>query len=192
MKIGRIFTMLCSVVALSLCCAVVTSCDEQKSYAELLDEENAAVDKFLKTQKVVNNIPAYSIFEVGEDAPYYKLDEDGYVYMQVLMNGDEGKAKYNELIFFRYSRINLLTWSEGGTQLPDGNDNDLSKAYSFNFQNTNLDSSNQYGTGIQLPLNYLEMPCKVNLLIKSKAGSMNDLTSVTPYLYTVRYYRSNI
>lgn len=192
MKIGRIFTMLCSVVALSLCCAVVTSCDEQKSYAELLDEENAAVDKFLKTQKVVNKIPADSIFEVGEDAPYYKLDEDGYVYMQVLMNGDEGKAKYNELIFFRYSRINLLTWSEGGTQLPDGNDNDLSKAYSFNFQNTNLDSSNQYGTGIQLPLNYLEMPCKVNLLIKSKAGSMNDLTSVTPYLYTVRYYRSNI
>lgn len=192
MKIGRIFTMLCSVVALSLCCAVVTSCDEQKSYAELLDEENAAVDKFLKTQTVVNKIPADSIFEVGEDAPYYKLDEDGYVYMQVLMNGDEGKAKYNELIFFRYSRINLLTWSEGGTQLPDGNDNDLSKAYSFNFQNTNLDSSNQYGTGIQLPLNYLEMPCKVNLLIKSKAGSMNDLTSVTPYLYTVRYYRSNI
>jgi hypothetical protein len=184
--------MLCSVVALSLCCAVVTSCDEQKSYAELLDEENAAVDKFLKTQKVVNKIPADSIFEVGEDAPYYKLDEDGYVYMQVLMNGDEGKAKYNELIFFCYSRINLLTWSEGGTQLPDGNDNDLSKAYSFNFQNTNLDSSNQYGTGIQLPLNYLEMPCKVNLLIKSKAGSMNDLTSVTPYLYTVRYYRSNI
>ena len=192
MKIGRIFTMLCSVVALSLCCAVVTSCDEQKSYAELLDEENAAVDKFLKTQTVVNKIPADSIFEVGEDAPYYKLDEDGYVYMQVLMNGDEGKAKYNELIFFRYSRINLLTWSEGGTQLPDGNDNDLSKAYSFNFQNTNLDSSNQYGAGIQLPLNYLEMPCKVNLLIKSKAGSMNDLTSVTPYLYTVRYYRSNI
>ena len=192
MKIGRIFTMLCSVVALSLCCAVVTSCDEQKSYAELLDEENAAVDKFLKTQKVVNKIPADSIFEVGEDAPYYKLDEDGYVYMQVLYNGDEGKAKYNELIFFRYSRINLLTWSEGGTQLPDGNDNDLSKAYSFNFQNTNLDSSNQYGTGIQLPLNYLDMPCKVNLLIKSKAGSMNDLTSVTPYLYTVRYYRSNI
>jgi len=43
-----------------------------------------------------------------------------------------------------------------------------------------------------MPLNYLEMPCKVNLVIKSKAGSNQDLTSVTPYLYTVRYYRSNI
>ncbi|MBQ6939375.1 MAG: DUF4827 family protein [Muribaculaceae bacterium] len=192
MKIGRIFTKLCSIVALSLCCAVVTSCDDQKSYAELLDEETDAVEKFLKTQKVVEKIPADSVFEVGEDAPYYKLDEDGYVYMQVLMNGEDGKAHYNELIFFRYSRINLLTWAEGGTQVPSGNDNDLSKAYSFNFQNTNLDSSSQYGTGIQMPLNFLEMPCKVNLLVKSKAGSLNDLTSVTPYLYTVRYYRSNI
>lgn len=192
MKIGKIFTMMCSIVAMSLCCAVVTSCDDQKSYAELLDEENDAVEKFLATQKVVDKIPADTIFEIGEDAPYYKLDEDGYVYMQVLMNGDDGKADYNELIFFRYSRINVLTWAEGGDQLPNGNDNDLSKAYSFNFQNTTLDSSKQYGTGIQMPLYYLEMPCKVNLLIKSKAGTLNDLTSVIPYLYTVRYYRSNI
>lgn len=192
MKIRRIFTILCSVLALSLLCTVMTSCDEQKSYAELLDEENAAVDKFLKTQKVVKKIPADSVFEVGADAPYYQLDEDGYVYMQVLMNGDEGKVKYNELIFFRYSRINLLTWAAGGDQLPTGNDNELSSAYSFNFNNTELNSSSQYGTGVQLPLNYLEMPCKVNLVVKSKAGSMNDLTSVTPYLYTIRYYRSNI
>ena len=192
MKIRRIFTILCSVLALSLFSTVITSCDEQKSYAELLDEETAAVDKFLKTQKVVKKIPADSVFEVGADAPYYQLDEDGYVYMQVLMNGDEGKVKYNELIFFRYSRINLLTWAEGGDQQPTGNDNELSSAYSFYFDNSELSSSSQYGTGVQMPLNYLQMPCKVNLIIKSKAGSLNDLTSVTPYLYTIRYFRSHI
>ena len=112
--------------------------------------------------------------------------------MQVLMVGDEGKAKYNDLIFFRYSRINLLTWADGGDQLPSGNDNELSKAYSFNFQNSELSSSSQYGTGIQMPLEYLDIPCKVNLVIKSKAGSLNDLTSVVPYLYTVRYFSSHI
>ena len=192
MKLGRVFAIMCSVVALSLCSVVMTSCDEQKSYAELLDEENAAVDKFLETQQVVNTIPADTVFEVGENAPYYKLDEDGYVYMQVLMNGDEGMAKYNEMIFFRYSRLNILTMVEGGDQRPTGNDNELSNAYSFKFQNTELESSSQYGTGIQLPLNYLQMPCKVNLIVKSKAGSLNDLTSVTPYLYTIRYYRSHI
>ena len=192
MKLSRIFSLMCGVVALALCSVVMTSCNEQKSYAELLDEENAAVDKFLKTQRVVDTIPADTIFEIGEDAPYYKLDEDGYVYMQVLMNGDEGKAKYNEMIFFRYSRINILTYVEGGDQLPTGNDNELSNAYSFKFQNEDLESSSQYGLGIQLPLNYLQMPCKVNLIVKSKAGTINDLTSVTPYLYTIRYFSSHI
>lgn len=192
MKIGRMILRVCCALALFMGCIAFTSCDEQKSYAELLDEENKAVDKFLATQTVITTIPADSVFIVGEDAPYYQLDEDGYVYMQVLMNGDEGMARYNEVIFYRYSRINLLTWAEGGEQLPSGNDNDLSNPYSFNFENDATTTSSQYGSGIQLPLNYLQMPCKVNVIIKSKFGSLNDLTSVTPYLYTVRYYRSNI
>ena len=192
MRLKRLIITMFTALSMLMCSVCMTSCDDQKSYAELLDEENDAVDKFLETQKVVDKIPADSVFLVGPDAPYYKLDEDGYVYMQVLMNGDEGKVKYNEVVFFRYSRINLLTWADGGDQVPSGNDNELGSAYSFNFQNTELGSTTQYGIGIQMPLNYLEIPCKVNLVIKSKAGSNQDLTSVTPYLYTVRYYRSNI
>ena len=188
----KVVKILSGILTMLLCAIMVVSCDEQKSYAELLDEENKAVDKFLKTQTVINTIPADSIFEVGANAPYYRLDEDGYVYMQVLLNGAEGMARYNEVIFYRYSRINLLTWAEGGEQLPSGNDNDLSNPYSFNFENDATTTSSQYGSGIQLPLNYLQMPCKVNVIIKSKFGSLNDLTSVPPYLYTVRYYRSNI
>ena len=192
MRLKRLIITMFTALSMLMCSVCMTSCDDQKSYAELLDEENDAVDKFLETQKVVDKIPADSVFLVGPDAPYYKLDEDGYVYMQVLMNGDEGKVKYNEVVFFRYSRINLLTWADGGDQVPSGNDNELGSAYSFNFQNTELGSTTQYGIGVQMPLNYLEIPCKVNLVIKSKAGSNQDLTSVTPYLYTVRYYRSNI
>lgn len=192
MRLKRLIITMFTALSMLMCSVCMTSCDDQKSYAELLDEENDAVEKFLETQKVVDKIPADSVFLVGPDAPYYKLDEDGYVYMQVLMNGDEGKVKYNEVVFFRYSRINLLTWADGGDQVPSGNDNELGSAYSFNFQNTELGSTTQYGIGIQMPLNYLEIPCKVNLVIKSKAGSNQDLTSVTPYLYTVRYYRSNI
>ena len=192
MKIGKIFTMMCSIVAMSLCCAVVTSCDEQKSYAELLDEENDAVEKFLKTQNVINEIPADTVFIVGENAPYYKLDEDGYVYMQVQYLGDGGMAKYDDVVFFRYSRISLLIWADDGDQIPTGNDSDLAKAYSFNFMNTELSSSTQYGTGIQEPLKYIPMNSRVNLVVKSKAGSLSDLTSVIPYLYNIRYFPSNI
>ena len=179
-------------VAMLACILLATSCDDTKSYAELLDEENDAVEKFLETQKVIDEIPADTVFIVGEDAPYYKLDEDGYVYMQVLSLGDGNMAKYNEMVFFRYSRINLLTWAEGADQTPTGNDSELGLAYSFNFQNSELNSTSQYGKGIQEPLYYVPLNSRVNLIVKSKAGSMNDLTSVIPYLYNVRYFPSNI
>lgn len=192
MKIMKITKLLCSALTLLLSVAWVTSCDDTKSYAELLDEENEAVDKFLSTKTVINSIPANNDFQVGENAPYYKLDEDGYVYMQVLNAGDSIKAKYDEVISFRYSRMNILTWAEGGDQTMTGNDNDPSLVLTFNFQNTTLSSTTQYGTGIQEPLKYLGLNCHVNLIIKSKAGSTNDLAAVTPYLYNVRYFPSNV
>ncbi|MBR6758347.1 MAG: DUF4827 family protein [Bacteroidaceae bacterium] len=183
---------MCNIIALVACIILATSCDDTKSYAELLDEENDAVEKFLESQTVIEEIPADNMFIVGEDAPYYKLDEDGYVYMQVLHWGDGEMAQYNEVVFFRYSRINLLTWAEGVDQLPSGNDSELSKAYSFNFQNTELNSTTQYGKGVQQPLYYVPLNSRVNLIVKSKAGSLNDLTSVIPYLYNIRYFPSNI
>ena len=98
----------------------------------------------------------------------------------------------NEVIYFRYSRLNLLTWASGGDQVPSGNDSSLASPLSFNFKNTTLGSTTQYGKGIQMPLYYLNKNCRVNLLVKSKAGSNEDLVSVTPYLYDIRYFPSNI
>ena len=67
----------------------LTSCDDSKSYAELLADENQAVNKFLVEFKVVDGIPADSVFEVGEDAPFYRIDENSNVYMQVLSLGTD-------------------------------------------------------------------------------------------------------
>lgn len=192
MKIMKITKILCCTLAVLFSAAVVTSCEDTKSYAELLDEENAAVDKFLETQTVINTIPENNNFEVGENAPYYKLDEDGYLYMQVLSKGDGGMAKYNDVVFFRYSRMNILTWADGGDQILSGNDDNIAAAYSFNFQNTAMNSTTAYGMGIQEPLKYLELNCHVNLIVKSKMGAMGEVASVIPYLYNVRYFPSNI
>lgn len=189
MKITKI---LCCALALLFSATVVTSCDDTKSYAELLDEENDAVDKFLETQTVINSIPENNDFIVGENAPYYKLDEDGYLYMQVLSKGDGGMAKYNEVIFFRYSRMNILTWADGGDPILSGNDDNIAEAFSFNFQNTSMNSASQYGLGIQEPLKYLELNCHINLVVKSKMGAMGEIASVVPYLYNLRYFPSNI
>lgn len=64
---------------------VTTSCSNSESYADQLRDERKAANAYLAQYRVVNEIPADTIFEVGENAPYYKLDPDGNVYMQVLV-----------------------------------------------------------------------------------------------------------
>ena len=57
------------------------SCSSGVSYAELLRDERKATNKFLAYQHVLNEIPSDTIFETGPNAPYYRLDEDGNVWI---------------------------------------------------------------------------------------------------------------
>ena len=148
-----------NIVALVGGILMLASCDDNVSYAELLNRENLAVNNFLADQVVLLDIPADTVFEVGPDAPYYRLDEDGQLYMQVLNAGTPGyKVQYNEQIYFRYG-------------------------------NYSLTSSLTYGTGIQTPLEFLPIDCEVNLVVKSTVGWQSDQTDVIPYLYRLTYQR---
>ncbi len=172
----------------------LSSCDDSKSYAELLDEETKSVNAFLANQRVVGHIPADSVFEVGADAPYYKMDEEGNIYMQVLNTGNlNEKAKENQKIYFRFMRYNLNTYASGYEPTGEGNANDMEyNAMSFLFGNYTLSSSAQFGSGIQLPLYYLGLDCEVNIVIKSQYGLQSEISNVIPYLYNIRYFKSQI
>ena len=70
----------------------MVSCDDTESYADLLKDENVAVNNFLADQRIESEIPEDSIFEYGLNAPYYKLDDDGNVYLyyvRLLHTGNE-------------------------------------------------------------------------------------------------------
>jgi hypothetical protein len=76
--------------------------------------------------------------------------------------------------------------------LPEGEGNDTDMSYLnawFRMNNLQLESSYQWGSGIQLPLSYLPVDCEVNLVIKSQYGWYSETSYVIPYLYHVRYYR---
>ncbi|MGM9842960.1 MAG: DUF4827 family protein, partial [Muribaculaceae bacterium] len=83
---------------------LATSCDDTKSYSELLDEETKHVNAYLANQVLINEIPADSIFEAGVDAPYYRIDNEGNVYMQVVKYGTQGDVKDDQQVYFRYTR----------------------------------------------------------------------------------------
>ena len=173
----------------------VSSCSKNKSYAELLSEERHAVNAYLANQKIVNEIPDDNNFLTGKDAPFYRIDPDGNVYMQVIRatDIDEDEAKVNEPIYFRYMRYDLLSWYNNGTWEGEGNASEMSLSSTyFLFSNFTAAASAQYGYGIQLPLTLIGVNSEVNLIIRSQYGNTSEISYVRPFLYNVRYFRSKI
>lgn len=178
----------------------VSSCSKTESYSELLREEEKAVNWYLAARQIELNIPSDSIsFKTGKDAPFYKLDEEGYVYMQVINKGElnpstgrpVNKVKPGDLVYFRFLRQNILSLYRGEDAPWSGNSSDVdySEATSFVYKNTYLSSSTSWGTGIQLPLKFLGYGSEVNLVLKSYTGFMADQTYCVPYIINVRYFK---
>lgn len=183
-----------AIAAVALFGLALSSCDDTKSYAELLNDETRYVNTFLANQRVINEIPADTVFETGTNAPYYRLDEDGTMYMQVIDAGTKGnKVKADELIYFRFTRYSLYNYKGGTLTGGVGNESDLGYSNtSFRYGNYQLQSSSQWGAGIQYPLALLPVDCEVNIVIKSQYGLTNEIAEVVPYLYHLRYFRPKI
>lgn len=189
----RILKYFSNVAIVSAIAAIsLSSCSDTKSYAERLVDENKAINLYLSDFIVENDIPEDNNFITGEDAPFYRLDDEGNVYMQVIRPGDRenNMAVDDQLIFFRFTRYNLLYYYNYGDMIAEGNATDMNNvSTSFRFNNTTLSSSTQWGSGIQMPLNYLGIDCEVNLVIKSQYGLSSEIATVSPYLYNIRYFK---
>ena len=175
-KIARILFVFFTVMM------VLSSCDNGKSYADLLKEEDKAVKAFL-ADKIVINSDTLAV-------PYYRLDDDGNVYMQVLDAGiqDDRFEKGND-VNIRFLRVDLKALMNGENPDPVGNTNPADYI-TIRFGETTLSSTTQYGTGIQYPMYFLGNECKVNLLIRAKLGFTAETSTVIPYLYTISYNKS--
>lgn len=182
------------VAALALMGAIsFNSCESGRSYADMLNTESKYVNNFLVNQHVIGSIPEDSIFEYGPDAPYYQLDGEGNIYMQVINPGSGDKATEGQRIYFRFMRYNLAYYKPGEEMTGEGNADDMTMANAFfNFQDYTLPSSSQYGSGIQMPLEFLPINCEVKIIIKSQYGFSGETANVQPYLFHIRYFKSQI
>lgn len=171
----------------------LAGCSDSESYSDLLRDEEHASNWWLAQHRVVPYVPSDSVFETGSDAPFYKMDEDGYVYMQVINPGNsKERPKKDDRVYFRYTRTNIKSLYEGIDTPPTGNADDLGQVSSTSviFDNYTLTSTSKYGEGIQIPLYYLGYDSEVNLVIRSYMGFADDRAVCNPYLVNVRYFKA--
>ena len=175
------------------------SCSKTESYSDLLKKEQKASNWFLAQHKVCNEIPADSVFISGPDAPYYKMDDDGYVYMQVVTAKDPKERDIpvtGAQVYFTYTRWNIDTMYSSNSldiESTSGNqDNFLASAPDeyFIFNNYSVSSSVKYGSGMQIPVSYLGYNSEVNILLKSYNGWLADNTLCIPYKVNIRYFKA--
>lgn len=173
--------------------ATASSCDDNKSYAELLEDENQAVNAFLADQIVAESLPADNKFITGPNAPYYPLDDEGNLYIKIVSLGDGPMVEDNQLVYFRFSRYNLSYYTTTDDLVEEGNSNSIESGnMSFRYGNYTLESSSRWGTGIQTPLEYVPLNSEIWLVVKSQFGWSGEISYVQPYLYHLRYYPSQI
>ncbi|MCM1489303.1 MAG: DUF4827 domain-containing protein [Muribaculum sp.] len=180
---------------LALIGIVSASCSKSESYSDLLRKEQKVSNWFLAQHRVCNEIPADSIFEVGPDAPYYRLDDDGYVYMQVLKVGDRKIPAAGDQVYFTFTRYNIETmYNDNSLSVTgEGNQDDFLTSVGntyFIYQNYRVSSSSQFGSGIQMPVSYLGYDSEVNILLKSYYGFSQENTTCIPFLVNTRYFKA--
>lgn len=161
---------------------------------DLKKTEQRAMKKYLSKFDVVDQLPAIADIQVGSVAPFYKLNSEGTVYMQVVRKGTAPAATEGETIYFRFMRYNLLSYLENGV-LPngEGNMNSLNPSATSFELGSDKPSTTQWGTAIQMPMLLgLPIDSEVNLVVASEAGFTAEISSVMPFLYNIRYYKSSL
>ena len=161
---------------------------------DLKKTEQRAMKKYLSKFDVVDQLPAIADIHVGSVAPFYKLNSEGTVYMQVVRKGTAPAATEGETIYFRFMRYNLLSYLENGV-LPngEGNMNSLNPSATSFELGSDKPATTQWGTAIQMPMLLgLPIDSEVNLVVASEAGFTAEISSVMPFLYNIRYYKSSL
>ncbi len=175
------------------------SCDHTKTYAEMREEEEAAIADFINEHgiKVISQSEFYAQDSVTAEDEYVQLASG--VYMNIVDKGSDNPAdtvKPNDIILVRFMEYSLL---DKDTTLSNLNATDVDE---FLYQVTSSSIAGIFISGYMLsyhgsdvppgwlvPFPYVRDKAHVKLIVPSKMGYRTASYYAYPYFYDIRKYQ---
>lgn len=175
------------------------ACDNTKTYAEMREEEDAAIADFINEHgiKVISQSEFYAQDSMTAENEYVQLASG--VYMNIVDKGSENPAdtvKPNDIVLVRFMEYSLL---DKDTTLSNINAVDVDE---FLYQVTSSSIAGIFISGYMLsyyktavppgwlvPLSYVRDRARVKLIVPSKMGHQTASQYVYPYFYDIRKYQ---
>jgi len=192
---------------LSLTCSLIfQACSDSKTYAEMLEEEKDAINKYIKDK----NIKVITVSEFEKNGNKTNADPDvnefvqlsNGVYMQIENYGDTNadSIRTRNVITVRFMEYDILEGDTTGASnfyIPDYLDvfdYTISGNTSYGQFRTNANgeilsrlawahNTTQVPEGWLAPLQYIKTGARVKLIVPSKAGHSEAQQYVYPYYY---------
>ena len=179
---------------------IFSACNNQKSLQELLQEEQKAIDKFIKANNLVilKDYPADSVFKDNE----YFRTSDG-LFFHVVSPGNGKQVQLLDEVYVRYDYFQLVkdaasgdttkyafpftpayVLSGGGYPIASGG-----QPYSFVYGIAATYSTSPISQSWVAPLSYVSENAIVDMIIPSTVGSASyEYNNVIPVFYKNLHY----
>lgn len=176
------------------------ACDDTKTYAEMLEEEDDAIERFIRNNdiKVISQSEFYAKDSMTDENEYVQLASG--VYMNIVSKGVEDKTdtvKNNDEILVRFLEYNVLNED---TTLSNITEPRIVDSFRYTVTSTSIAGTflegymlTYYGTAVPagwlVPLAYVRNKAHVRLIVPSKMGHNTAMQSVIPYYYDIQKYQ---
>lgn len=178
------------------------ACDNTKTYAEMLEEEEDGIKGFIKDSSIVviSQSQFYAQDSMTNVAKNEYVQLASGVYMQIVDKGSENKAdtmKNGDRILVRFSEFDILTKKHTMSNL---NSAETVDAFRYSVSSSSIAGifeagsyMSYYGSAVPagwlVPLIYVRDGARVKLIVPSKMGQSQAMQSVLPNFYYIQKYQ---
>jgi len=173
---------------------VLQSCDNAKTYAEMLQDEKNAISGYIKKNKITVITPEEFAKDTVTAENEYVLFSNG-VYMNIVDRGSGASPASRDVILVRFTEFDIMNDT---TVLSNIDYDQAVDAFDYTVSGTSaygqfLPESFMYSaygsavpSGWMVPLTYIKNMAHVKLIVPAKMGHTTAQQMVAPYFYDLK------